>query len=103
MSKSALLLIRQERLCHSIVSRFHRHRISRTRCISMGARVEVRQGESLFQALKRLKKLVWQQRRFRTWGAEFFVPRTEARRKKKWRKQVLASRETMLAKLKGLQ
>jgi hypothetical protein len=36
-------------------------------------------------------------------GADFFVPLTEIRRKKEWRKLVLAARETSLAKREGKQ
>jgi len=40
---------------------FHRHRVSRIRRTTMGVRVEVRTGESIEQALKRLRKLLWRQ------------------------------------------
>ena len=39
--------------------RFHRHRVSRPRRTQMGVRIEVRDGESVEQAVKRFTQLVW--------------------------------------------
>src|SRR5262245_39614790 len=83
-----------------VIPFFHRHRVSRTRRTGMGVRVVVGDGEPLGKALRRLKKLVAQQRRRR---ADYFIPQTEIRRAKAYRRAVLSRQETMLAKLEGRQ
>ena len=51
---------------------FNRHRVSRTRRTQMGVRIVVQNGETIEQAVKRFKKLVW---RFGPPGAGGKLPR----------------------------
>jgi ribosomal protein S21 len=66
----------------------------------MGIRVVVGDGEPLGKALRRLKRLVAQDR---GWQPDYYVPRPEIRRAKVYRKAVLSRRQTALAKFMGLQ
>jgi hypothetical protein len=42
------------------VTRFRRHRVSRTRRTTVGAKVKVRDGETVQQAMRRLRKVIEQ-------------------------------------------
>ena len=66
----------------------------------MGVRVEVEDGESIGKAMRRLRKAIRYQLGWKAAlnGPTHFIPQTEVRRKKAWKKLVMSQRETRTGK-----
>jgi small subunit ribosomal protein S21 len=90
----------------SLMAHFNRHRVSRIRRTVMTLRMRVHDREPIGAALRRFKKLLEQRgiwRAIREQSGACYVPPTQTRRRKRFKKRLKARLETLAAQEAGEQ